>query len=49
MNEGRKKAPSNEEVSLALRRCWQPVARVEDLGQGPQRTVLLGESLTVYQ
>ena len=48
MSEKTKKAPSNEEVSLAMRRCWQPVARVEDLGSGPQRAVLLGESLAVF-
>ena len=35
---------TREEVELALRRCWQPVARVEDLQHGPQRAVLLGES-----
>ena len=42
------RAPSSEEVSLALRRCWQPVARVEDLEHGPQRAVLLGEALAVF-
>jgi len=41
-------APTSEEVSLALRRCWQPVARVEDLQHGPQRAVLLGEALAVF-
>jgi phenylpropionate dioxygenase-like ring-hydroxylating dioxygenase large terminal subunit len=41
-------APSSEEVSLALRRCWQPVARVQDLEHGPQRSVLLGEALAVF-
>jgi len=41
-------APSSEEVSRALRRCWQPVARVEDLRDGPQRAVLLGEALAVF-
>jgi phenylpropionate dioxygenase-like ring-hydroxylating dioxygenase large terminal subunit len=39
---------SGEEVSQALRRCWQPVARLEDLSQGPQRVVLLGEVLAVF-
>lgn len=43
-----KEAPSNEEVALALRRCWQPVARVQDLERGPQRAVLLGEALAVF-
>lgn len=38
----------SDEVSLALRRCWQPVARVRDLEQGPQRSVLLGEALSVF-
>ena len=41
-------APSSEEVTLALRRCWQPVARLEDLKDGPQRAVLLGEPLAVF-
>jgi phenylpropionate dioxygenase-like ring-hydroxylating dioxygenase large terminal subunit len=42
------RAPSSEEMSRALRHCWQPVARVQDLGHGPQRAVLLGETLTVF-
>lgn len=33
---------------LALRHCWQPVARLEDLKKGPQRAVLLGEALAVF-
>lgn len=37
-----------EEVALALRRCWQPVARMSDLTDGPQRAVLLGEPLAVF-
>jgi phenylpropionate dioxygenase-like ring-hydroxylating dioxygenase large terminal subunit len=41
-------APTSEEASLALRRCWQPVARLEDLEAGPQRAVLLGEALAVF-
>ncbi len=40
--------PTSEEVSLALRRCWQPVARLQDLEHGPQRVVLLGEALAVF-
>jgi phenylpropionate dioxygenase-like ring-hydroxylating dioxygenase large terminal subunit len=40
--------PTSEEVSLALRRCWQPVARRCDLERGPQRSVLLGEALSVF-
>ncbi len=40
--------PSSEDVSRALRRCWQPVARVEDLQRGPQRAVVLGETLAVF-
>jgi len=40
--------PSSEDVMLALRHCWQPVARVEDLEDGPQRAVLLGEALAVF-
>lgn len=43
-----REAPSSEDVSLALRRCWQPVARLEELKQGPQRAVLLGEALAVF-
>lgn len=43
-----REAPTSEDVSLALRRCWQPVARLEDLKQGPQRAVLLGEALAVF-
>src|ERR1700710_1603788 len=42
------RVPTSEEVSLALRHCWQPVARLEDLEQGPQRAVLLGEALAVF-
>jgi phenylpropionate dioxygenase-like ring-hydroxylating dioxygenase large terminal subunit len=42
------RAPTSEEVCLALRRCWQPVARVQDLADGPQRAVLLGEPLAVF-
>lgn len=40
--------PSSEDVTLALRRCWQPVARLDDLKRGPQRAVLLGEALAVF-
>jgi phenylpropionate dioxygenase-like ring-hydroxylating dioxygenase large terminal subunit len=40
--------PNREAVALALRHCWQPVARVEDLADGPQRAVLLGEPLAVF-
>jgi phenylpropionate dioxygenase-like ring-hydroxylating dioxygenase large terminal subunit len=40
--------PTSEDVARALRRCWQPVARVEDLASGPQRAVLLGEALAVF-
>ncbi len=42
------RVPTSEEVSLALRRCWQPVARLQDLQRGPQRSVLLGEALAVF-
>jgi phenylpropionate dioxygenase-like ring-hydroxylating dioxygenase large terminal subunit len=41
-------APSGEDVMLALRHCWQPVARVQDLADGPQRAVLLEEPLAVF-
>jgi nitrite reductase/ring-hydroxylating ferredoxin subunit len=41
-------APSGEEVALAMRRCWQPVARVQDLRSGPRRAVLMGEALTAF-
>jgi phenylpropionate dioxygenase-like ring-hydroxylating dioxygenase large terminal subunit len=40
--------PSSEDVARALRRCWQPVARLEDLKDGPQRAILLGEPLAVF-
>ncbi|HEX7293156.1 MAG TPA: Rieske 2Fe-2S domain-containing protein [Solirubrobacterales bacterium] len=40
--------PTSEDVDLALRRCWQPVARLEDLERGPQRAILLGEALAVF-
>jgi phenylpropionate dioxygenase-like ring-hydroxylating dioxygenase large terminal subunit len=40
--------PSSDEVALALRHCWQPVARLEDLKDGPQRAILLGEALAVF-
>ncbi len=42
------RVPTSEDVSLALRRCWQPVARLQDLERGPQRAVLLGEALAVF-
>lgn len=49
MSEGNSRpAPSGEEVTRALRRCWQPVARVEDLEAGPKRAILLGEALAVF-
>jgi phenylpropionate dioxygenase-like ring-hydroxylating dioxygenase large terminal subunit len=49
MSEGNsKRAPSSEEIMRALRRCWQPVARIQDLEDGPQRAVLLGEALAVF-
>lgn len=48
MHERSTTAPSSEEVSLAMRRCWQPVARAQDLAEGPQRAVLLGEPLAVF-
>jgi phenylpropionate dioxygenase-like ring-hydroxylating dioxygenase large terminal subunit len=40
--------PTTDEVQMALRRCWQPVARRIDLARGPQRAVLLGEPLAVF-
>ena len=42
------RVPTSEDVSLALRHCWQPVARLADLERGPQRAVLLGEALAVF-
>jgi nitrite reductase/ring-hydroxylating ferredoxin subunit len=41
--------PNRDEVGVALRRCWQPVARVEDLADGPRRAVLMDEALAVFQ
>lgn len=43
-----RRAPTSEEITLALRHCWQPVARLQDLKHGPQRVVLLGEALAVF-
>lgn len=40
--------PSGEQVESALRRCWQPLGRVDDLRDGPQRVVLLGQPLAVF-
>lgn len=40
--------PSSEDVALALRHCWQPVARLQDLEEGPQRAVLLDQPLAVF-
>ncbi len=42
------RVPTGEDVALALRRCWQPVARLQDLERGPQRAILLGEALAVF-
>jgi phenylpropionate dioxygenase-like ring-hydroxylating dioxygenase large terminal subunit len=36
------------DVVRALRRCWQPVARIQDLQHGPQRAVLLGQALVAF-
>lgn len=47
-DERPRRAPTSEEIALALRRCWQPVARLQDLEDGPQRAVLLGEALAVF-
>lgn len=41
-------APRSEQVQSALRRCWQPLGRVDDLHSGPQRVVLLGQPLVVF-
>jgi nitrite reductase/ring-hydroxylating ferredoxin subunit len=48
MNEIERGYPSADQVQRALRRCWQPVARIEDLALGPRRAVLLGEALAVF-
>jgi phenylpropionate dioxygenase-like ring-hydroxylating dioxygenase large terminal subunit len=40
--------PDAEQVEAALRRCWQPVARIDELKAGPRRAVLLGEALAVF-
>lgn len=39
---------TSEDVIRALRRCWQPVARIKDLLEGPQHAVLLGQPLVVF-
>jgi phenylpropionate dioxygenase-like ring-hydroxylating dioxygenase large terminal subunit len=48
MNDEERPYPSSEEVQRALRRCWQPVARTEDLAKGPGRAILLGVPLAVF-
>jgi phenylpropionate dioxygenase-like ring-hydroxylating dioxygenase large terminal subunit len=48
MDEQDRSYPDGEEVARALRRCWQPVARSEDLVDGPRRAILLGEPLAVF-
>ncbi len=48
MNEKTRNYPDGDEVARALRRCWQPVARMEDLVDGPGRAILLGEPLAVF-
>lgn len=40
--------PNGEQVQTALRRCWQPLCRVDDLRDGPQRVTLLGQPLAVF-
>jgi phenylpropionate dioxygenase-like ring-hydroxylating dioxygenase large terminal subunit len=47
-DQHRSQVPTSEDIALALRHCWQPVARLEDLERGPQRAVLLGEALAVF-
>lgn len=39
---------SDEDISRALRRCWQPVALVEELKGGPQLALVLGKRLAVF-
>ncbi len=48
MSDQPSSAPSGEDVMLALRHCWQPVARMEDLADGPRPAVLLDEPLAVF-
>ncbi len=48
LGERPSRVPTSEDVSLALRRCWQPVARLQDLERDPQRAILLGEALAVF-
>jgi len=48
MTEEQSSPPSGEDVLLALRHCWQPVARLQDLRDGPQRAVLLDQPLAVF-
>ena len=40
--------PSGQDLLLAMRHCWQPVARLQDLRDGPQRAVLLDQPLAVF-
>jgi phenylpropionate dioxygenase-like ring-hydroxylating dioxygenase large terminal subunit len=46
--ERRSDYPDAGQIEAALRRCWQPVARISDLKGGPERAVLLGEALVVF-
>jgi phenylpropionate dioxygenase-like ring-hydroxylating dioxygenase large terminal subunit len=48
MTDDHTSVPSSEDVALALRHCWQPVARLEDLKDGPRRAVLLDQPLAVF-
>ncbi len=48
MTDDHTSVPSSEDIALALRHCWQPVARLEDLKDGPQRAVLLDQALAVF-
>jgi nitrite reductase/ring-hydroxylating ferredoxin subunit len=41
-------APTTDEIGLALRRAWFPVARSIDIGR-PQPSTLLGERLVVFR
>lgn len=47
-DQHRSRVPTSEDISLALRHCWQPVAKLADLERGPQRATILGEALAVF-
>jgi phenylpropionate dioxygenase-like ring-hydroxylating dioxygenase large terminal subunit len=48
MKHIRTEYPAVDEIEQALRRCWQPLLRRDDLDEGPRQVTLLGERLAVF-